>query len=72
MKKIRPIENNCYDWNTNYIPESLTKNAYGFNPIQDGHLRGCSRNGEGTKMPPLPKICHTYPTMKKLGTVILT
>ena len=24
----------------------------------------------GGKKPPLPKICHTYPTMMKLGTVI--
>ena len=26
--------------------------------------------GGGKKGPPIPKICHTYPTMKKLGTVI--
>ena len=24
----------------------------------------------GAKRPPLPEICHTYPTMMKLGTVI--
>ena len=24
----------------------------------------------GPKRPPLPKICHTYPTMMRLGTVI--
>ena len=35
------------------------------NPIQDGLFRGCSRMGL------LPKTCHTYPTMMKLGTVIL-
>ena len=39
------------------------------NPIQDGLFRGCLRM-EGAKRPPLPKICHTYPTMMKLGTVI--
>ena len=39
------------------------------NPIQDGHFRGCSRMG-GSKKTPLPKICHTYPTMMKLGKVI--
>ena len=39
------------------------------NPIQDGHFRGCSRMEEGKK-DPLPKICHTYPSMMKLGTVI--
>ena len=44
-------------------------------PIQDGHFRGYSRigggggGGGGTKSP-LPKICHTYPKMIKLGTVI--
>ena len=26
--------------------------------------------GEGGKNAPLPKICHTYPTVMKLGTVI--
>ena len=26
--------------------------------------------GGGVKWTPLPKICHTYPTMMKLGTVI--
>ena len=41
------------------------------NPIQDGHFRGCSwMMGEGgQKGILLPKICHTYPTMMKLGTV---
>ena len=39
------------------------------NPIQDGLFRGCLRM-EGAKRPPVPKICHTYPTMMKLGTVI--
>ena len=34
-----------------------------FNPIQDGLFRGCFFG-------PLPKICHTDPTMMKLGTVI--
>ena len=26
--------------------------------------------GGGEKAPPLPKICHTYPAMMKLGTII--
>ena len=26
--------------------------------------------GEGGKKAPLPKVCHTYPTKMKLGTVI--
>ena len=33
-----------------------------------GFWRGCSQMA-GAKSP-LPKICHTYPTMMKLGTVI--
>ena len=44
-----------------------------FNPIQDGVFRGCSRIGQGwvgAKRPTLSKICHTYPTMMKLGAVI--
>ena len=44
-----------------------------FNLIQDRHFRGCSRmggGGGGDKKAPLTKICHRYPTMTKLGTVI--
>ena len=38
------------------------------NPIQDGLFWGCSRMwGAGGKKVPLPKICHTYPTIMKLG-----
>ena len=40
-----------------------------FNPIRDGLFQGCARMGGGKKAP-LPKICHTYPTIMKLGTVI--
>ena len=39
------------------------------NLIQDGPSQGCSQRGEGKNIP-LPKICHTYFTMMKLGTVI--
>ena len=45
------------------IPQKL-------NPIQDKHFRGCSRMVAPNRLP-LPKICHTYPTMMKLGAVIL-
>ena len=41
----------------------------GCNPFQDGLFWGCSRMGMGEKVP-LPKICHTYRTMMKHGTVI--
>ena len=39
------------------------------NPIQDGLFRGCSRMGGG-KEAPLPKICHTYPAIMKISTVL--
>ena len=38
------------------------------NPVQDGPFWGCSRMREA-KRPLLIKICHTYPTMMKLGTL---
>ena len=43
-----------------------------FNPIQDGLFRDCSRLGGSQKGggAGLPKICHTYPTMMKLGSNI--
>ena len=44
--------------------------SFFFNPLQDGHFRGCSRMGGPKSSPPLPKICHRYPTMMKLATVI--
>ena len=31
---------------------------------------GAGHGWGGPKRPPVPKICHTYPTMMKLGTVI--
>ena len=35
-----------------------------------GLLTDDGEGGACKKAPPLPKICHTYPTMMKLGTVI--
>ena len=32
---------------------------------------GAAHGWEGSKKAPLPEICHTYPTMMKLGTVII-
>ena len=41
------------------------------NPIQDGPFRDCSQmGGVGGKKDPLPKFCHTHPTLMKLGTLI--
>ena len=39
------------------------------NPIQDGPFRG--KSWMGRQNFPLPKICHTYPTFMKLGTIML-
>ena len=41
-----------------------------FNPIENGLFQGCPTDGEVGKKASLPKICHIYPTMVKLGTVI--
>ena len=41
-----------------------------FNSIQDGLLAGLLTDGRGKKVSPIPKICHTYTAMMKLGTVI--
>ena len=43
--------------------------SHQFNSIQDGSFWGYSRM-EGGQKGPLPKICHIYPTMMRLGTVI--
>ena len=50
---------------------SIFKWNIDINPVQDGPFRCCSQMGVGVgQKAPLPKICHTYPTMMKLGTVI--
>ena len=47
------------------------KYIFSVNHIQVGSFWGCSRIGVHKCPPPLlPKICHTYPTMMKLSTVI--
>ena len=51
------------------VVNTAQNNQFLINPIQDEPFRGCSRMGE--KRAPIPKICLTYPTMMKLGTVIL-
>ena len=38
------------------------------NPIQDAPFRGGSRMGGGAKRSPLPKICHIYFAVMKLGS----
>ena len=53
---------------TNYLP---FPNWYFLNPIQDRPFRGCLRMEGGGKNAPVPMICHIYPTMMKLGTLIV-
>ena len=57
------IQNTMSDGNT------LMLLQYSINPIQDGPFWGCSRMGRAKKAP-LSKICHKYPTIMKLDTVI--
>ena len=48
--------------------ESFKYKSSFLKPVQHGLFLGCSWMGEGgTKRPSFPKICHTYPTMMKLG-----
>ena len=48
------------------LSEILTLFRMGF----FGDARGCEGGGGVGKQAPFPKICRTYPTMIKLGTVI--
>ena len=52
------------------VKEKNYKHERLFNTIQDGSFWRCSRMEGETKRLPLLKICHTYPTMIKLDTVI--
>ena len=54
---------------------SVVKFVHKVNPFQDGSFSGYLRMGAKSPLPThthtqLTKICHTYPTMIKLGTVI--
>ena len=51
-----------------FLKTNVEENSY-FLTFQGGPFQGCSRMG-GPKKASLPKICHTYPTIMKLGTVI--
>ena len=48
----------------------IFKKKFTLNPIQDGPFRAWSWMREEAKRPPLPKICHTYLTIMKIGAVI--
>ena len=72
-KNIKITKHAFKDYASSYNVEIL--NTFNpelqLNPIQDGLFRDCSRmRGEGGKKAPLPKICHTYPTITKLGKII--
>ena len=52
-------------WGADLADMQLLSN---FNPIQDRLFRGCSlMGGWRAKRAALPKICHTYTTIMKLG-----
>ena len=68
---------NIHEFNNDYLNKNLDKLFKenktillhsDFNPIQNGPFWGCSQVW-GAKKTPLPKICYTYPTMMKPGTV---
>ena len=50
----------------------LVWSSFDINPIQMGFFGAAYvwGRGEGQKAPPLPRIFHTYPTIRKLGAVI--
>ena len=61
-----------YYWAKPHFPtEFFTFTKENLNPIQDGPFWGCSQMGDGgAKRRFLPKICQTYPTIMKLGTIV--
>ena len=63
-----------FKWNLGKCLISIKLIFLRMNHISDGSFRGCSRmmggGGGGRKKAPVPKICHTYPTMMKLQTHI--
>ena len=61
----------CFHSGGNFV-QVFNIGQIAFNPIQDGLFRDCSTMRRGAaKRPPLPKICHTYHTMMKLGSYTL-
>ena len=60
----------CY-LNSPFLLQCYKPQCNSFNPIQKWAFSGLlSDGGGGGKEAPLPKICLTYPTIMKLGTVI--
>ena len=55
----------CVEWDSNVL---LTLTLFRIDNFGAAH--GWGEEGGGAKKPSLPKICHTYPTMIKLGTVL--
>ena len=65
-------EQNTNNGNPAYVTtadsESFKYKSSFLKPVQHGLFLGCSwMDGGGAKRPSFPKICHTYPTMMKLG-----
>ena len=75
MENLRQEEENITKDISSLFKLRKKLNYTAINPIQDGSFWGCSRMGVGgwggeQKVPPLPKICHTYPIMMKLDILI--
>ena len=66
---LENVAKKLFEWfNNNHVKTNLVMSIFTLISIQDRLFRGCSQIG-GQKGP-LPKFCHIYPTMMKLGTVI--
>ena len=60
-----------FHWNIYWNIVSYTKQLIGCLTLFRMGFFGAAHGWEGeARRPPLPKICHTYPIMMKLGTVI--
>ena len=53
---------------TKSIEDRFGCKSHDTSPIDDGTFQGCLRH---PKKAPLPKLCHTYPNMLKLGSYTL-
>ena len=60
-----PVAQHCKHAINNSLFTSVVLTLFGM-----GFLRAARRGGRGAKRPLFPKICHSYPTIMKLGTVI--
>ena len=65
--EVRAIFTQCISFSISFLS---TLNTLKLTLFRMGIFGAALGWGGGAKRPPLPKICHTYPTMMKLGIVI--